>query len=118
MIKGIGIDIVEIARVATSIKQNVRFVERILTAREQKEYEKLSTHRRKVEFVAGRFAAKEAFSKAMGTGLGKLSFQDIEIHNDELGAPHLICQKTNEHVWVSISHSVDYAVAQVILEQK
>ncbi|UFT99818.1 holo-ACP synthase [Radiobacillus kanasensis] len=118
MIKGIGIDIVEIDRINNSIKQNDRFVERILTERERKAYENLSTHRRKVEFVAGRFAAKEAFSKAMGTGLGKLGFQDIEIYNDNKGAPYLTCDKTSFQIWVSISHSMDYAVSQVILEQQ
>jgi holo-[acyl-carrier protein] synthase len=68
-----------------------------------------------VEFLAGRFAAKEAFSKAMGTGIGKdLSFLDIEIAVDPLGKPVIVKPDVNAHL--SISHSRDYAVAQVVIE--
>ena len=72
---------------------------------------------RKIEFLAGRFAAKEAYSKAVGTGIGKeLSFLDIEIETDALGKPFIA--KPDITGFISISHSRDYAVAQVIIEEK
>jgi holo-[acyl-carrier protein] synthase len=117
MIVGIGIDIVELTRIQKLMEQNERFVDRILTEEEKVIFAQLSNWR-KVEFLAGRFAAKEAYAKAFGTGIGaSLSFQDIEILNDEHGKP-IVISKTREHrVHVSISHSRDYAVAQVIIER-
>lgn len=116
MIKGIGVDIIELSRIKQSIKRNPRFVQRILTEREHQRYEALSEGR-KVEYLAGRFAAKEAFAKAAGTGIGKLGFHDIEILSNETGAPAITATGyENLLVWVSISHSTDYAIAQVVLE--
>ncbi|MCP3029742.1 holo-ACP synthase [Halobacillus sp. A1] len=117
MIKGIGIDLIELSRIKQSIKRNPRFVQRILTEREQEHYGTLKD-RRKVEYLAGRFAAKEAFAKAVGTGIGKLSFQDIEILSTEEGAPKMVV-RAREHltIWVAITHSDSQAVAQVVLEQ-
>ncbi|WP_096270951.1 holo-ACP synthase [Paucisalibacillus globulus] len=116
MIKGIGIDIIELERIKKSM-ENDRFINRILTDKEKKNYANLQHDTRKVEFVAGRFAAKEAFSKAMGTGIGSLSFQDITILNDEHGAPFIEANITEDmNIFVSITHSREYAVAQVILE--
>src|SRR5699024_2759604 len=85
MIKGIGIDIIELSRIQKSVQNNPRFVHRILAEEEIKHYENLSTDRRKVEFLAGRFAAKEAFAKANGTGIGELSFRDIQVLSNENG---------------------------------
>lgn len=116
MISGIGIDIVELKRIEKIIKRQVRFADRILTVKEKETYERL-TDSRKVEFLAGRFAAKEAFSKANGTGIGKeLSFLDIEIETDGRGKP-MITQPLDKGVHLSISHSEEYAVAQVIIEK-
>ncbi|HAM82206.1 holo-ACP synthase [Ornithinibacillus bavariensis] len=116
MIKGIGIDIIEINRIRKSI-ENERFLERVLTTNERMYLKRLQGEARKAEFVAGRFAAKEAFAKAMGTGIGKLSFQDIEVVNDERGKPMLSVSLPDKmNIFVSISHSKEYAVAQVVLE--
>lgn len=116
MIKGIGTDIIELSRIEEIITKQAKFVDRILTSNEKLKYETLSG-KRKVEFLAGRFAAKEAFSKANGTGIGKeLSFLDIEIEADLLGRPFFSQPKTRAHL--SISHSRDYAVAQVIIEEE
>src|SRR5690625_5305151 len=79
MIKGIGIDIIELNRIEESVHKNERFIKRILTDKELDVYNHLQRKRRKLEFLAGRFAAKEAFAKATGRGIGKLSFQHIEI---------------------------------------
>ena len=116
MIKGIGIDLIELNRIDKALKKNGRFVYRILTANETKKYESLHKYNRKLEYLAGRFAAKEAFAKATGKGIGKLSFKHIEVLNDENGAPkmHVSGYDTNK-VYISITHSKEYAVAQVII---
>jgi holo-[acyl-carrier protein] synthase len=115
VIKGIGVDITELDRMETLINRQPRLKERILTEKEILIFEKLNG-RRKVEYFAGRFAAKEAFSKANGTGIGKhLSFLDIEIISDDKGKP-MISKPFSEGVHLSISHSRDYAVAQVVIE--
>ncbi|WP_243292529.1 holo-ACP synthase [Bacillus sp. FJAT-47783] len=116
MIAGIGLDIVELDRIAEIIKRNPKFIHRVLTVNEQNRLSQLS-ETRKVEYVAGRFAVKEAFSKALGTGIGEqLSFLDIEVLNDELGKPVLKQNVTKHTVHVTISHSRQFAVAQVIIE--
>ncbi|WAA12560.1 holo-ACP synthase [Fervidibacillus halotolerans] len=115
MIVGIGLDIVEIKRIRELFLRQEKLKERILTEKEQEIFAQLP-EKRKFEFLAGRFAAKEAFSKAYGTGIGKaLSFHDIEIVNDEKGKPYFT--KPNQfRAHLSISHSDHYAVAQVIIE--
>ncbi|MBM7655688.1 holo-ACP synthase [Neobacillus cucumis] len=114
MIKGIGIDIIELKRVREIISRQRKLVDRILTENEKNMFEDLSDAR-KVEFLAGRFAAKEAFSKAFGTGIGtELSFLDIEIEIDLSGKPFFTKPDVQAHL--SISHSREYAVAQVVIE--
>jgi holo-[acyl-carrier protein] synthase len=115
MIKGIGIDIIELPRVQEIINRQPRFIERVLCPSEIEMFKTLSGQR-KAEFLAGRYAAKEAFSKATGTGIGKqLSFQDIEIATDRMGKPFILRPELQSHL--SISHSREYAIAQVIIEQ-
>ncbi|WNF36938.1 holo-ACP synthase [Bacillaceae bacterium IKA-2] len=116
MITGLGIDIVELQRISEAINRNSNFVKRILTETERSYFDKL-TKRRKVEFLAGRFAAKEAFVKAAGTGIGRnYSWQDIEIIPDENGKPLLQTKRELGRIQLSISHSREYAVANVIIE--
>src|SRR5690625_3436872 len=118
MIKGIGIDIIELSRIQKSVQNNPRFVHRILAEEEIKHYENLSTDRRRVEFLAGRFAAKEAFAKANGTGIGELSFRDIQVLSNANGKPQLFVNGyDSEHLFISISHSEHYVIAQVIIEK-
>lgn len=117
MISGIGIDIVELKRIEKAQSRNERFVNRILTKKELEKYYSYASSRRKIEFLAGRFAAKEAFVKAVGTGIGKeYSFQDMEVLSDKQGKPQLFVKNQNDRIFVSISHSEAYAVAQVIIE--
>ncbi|MGL4821235.1 MAG: holo-ACP synthase [Bacilli bacterium] len=117
MIFGIGIDVVSLVRVESILARTPRFVERILTPEELARFQLLSG-KRKCEYLGGRFAAKEAFSKAYGTGIGKhLSFQDISIGTNEFGAPIIICEKLqNKKAFVSITHTDTEAFAQVIIE--
>lgn len=116
MIVGTGIDIVEIGRIRNLVDAQPKFVDRILTEKEKAGYNKY-TDQRKVEFLAGRFAAKEAFSKAKGCGIGKeLSFADIEIETDPHGRP-IVVKPFAEGIHLSISHSEQYAVAHVIIEK-
>ncbi|MBS4192513.1 holo-ACP synthase [Bacillus sp. FJAT-49705] len=116
MISGIGIDIVELDRIKKIYERQEKFVERILTSKEKAEF-KVLTKERKTEYLAGRFAAKEAFSKAMGTGIGEaLSFLDIEIEKDARGKPYF-SKPLTQGVHLSISHSKEYAVAQVVIEK-
>jgi holo-[acyl-carrier protein] synthase len=115
MIKGIGLDIVEINRIQKANDLSPRFKEKILTAREQKIFNQLKT-RRQLEFLAGRFSAKEAFSKANGTGIGKeCALQDIEILPNDKGQPILYFKENLVQGFVSITHSKEYAAAQVVL---
>lgn len=115
MIIGTGIDIIELDRIAKLMEAQPKFLDRVLTEREKEKVEQLRGQR-KTEFVAGRFAAKEAYAKAVGTGFGRdLSFLDVEIGNDERGKPVLYAASPNK-IHVSISHSKQFAVAQVIIE--
>ncbi|KHD84597.1 holo-ACP synthase [Heyndrickxia ginsengihumi] len=116
MIKGIGIDIIEIDRVKEVCERQSRFPEKILTDSEMNYFRTLKGNRR-IEFLAGRFSAKEAFSKANGTGIGKeLSFHDMEITSDNNGRPFFV-KPYKKGVHLSITHSRDYAAAQVIIEE-
>lgn len=119
MIVGIGVDIIELERIEQAVSERARFVERILSPAEIEAYHQKKTRRRKIEFLAGRFAAKEAFAKAAGTGIGALRFTDIEVVSNSLGAPQLTAVGFEQsQIFVSISHSRKYAIAQVVIVKK
>ncbi|HDZ56116.1 MAG TPA: holo-ACP synthase [Pseudomonas xinjiangensis] len=86
MIVGIGTDLVLVSRIEAVLgRQGDRFAERILT---EVELQRFRAHNQPARYLAKRFAAKEAILKALGTGLAKgMSWQDMQIDNDELGAP-------------------------------
>ncbi|MDR1521791.1 MAG: holo-ACP synthase [Streptococcaceae bacterium] len=115
MIQGIGVDIVDLARMQKIIEKGERFIARILTPKEKAYFDNLNA-RRKIEYVAGRFAVKEAFAKALGTGLRNLDLQDIETLTNDSGAPYVTKAPFVGKVWVSISHTKKTAIAQIILE--
>ena len=111
MIKGIGIDICQIKR----IKLNT--YKRILTEEEIRIFEQIKLDNKKYEFLAGRFSAKEALFKALNAIEDKVLMRDIVILNDDSGMPYVNKPKFNNlKIWLSISHEIDYAVAQVIVE--
>ena len=117
MIYGIGIDLVELNRIEQTLERQPRFAGRILTQAEQERFQSLSGHR-KIEYLAGRFAAKEAFVKAFGTGVGKeVTWQDVEVLNNETGRP-IMSGPFDGFIHVSITHSEHYASAQVLLEKR
>ena len=125
MIIAIGTDIVEIARIAELLeRQPQRFVERILCPSELEQY---TSHSNPVAFVAKRFAAKEAIAKALGTGIGHgVSFQDMQISNDDKGAPlvqlsggaaEVMHSRGGQRVLISLADERDYAIAYAMLSE-
>ena len=124
MIYGIGVDLVEIDRMERAItRSGPRLVERLYTA-DERAY--CSAKRLPYPCFAARFACKEAFLKALGTGLRKhMRWRDIEVRRDPLGKPvlHLYghlrerCAAAGiRHMHLSLSHSAGHAIAQVVLE--
>ncbi len=124
MIFGIGTDIVEVSRIESSIAQfGEAFAQRVLADSEMIHYQESQI---KARFLAKRFAAKEAFSKALGTGLRvPATFQNIAVSHDALGKPVLILaddlqaflqSKHITHTHISISDERNMAAAFVVLE--
>lgn len=125
MIYGIGTDLVDTGRIAHSLeKYGEKFARRILTVGEWEQYQKSS---KPVLFLAGRFAAKEALSKAIGTGLRHpVNLNNITISHDALGKPffefhpeleQLISEKGIVNHYLSISDEMNIACAFVVLEK-
>ena len=116
MIKGTGIDIVEIDRIKAAVKQfGKRFLERIYTPHEIEYCTKFNKLR--YPELSVRFAAKEAYAKALGTGMRGIYWTNIEVCNDSKGKPFLkIREKTAKKAHITLSHSQKYAVASVIIE--
>ena len=124
MIVSTGIDIVEVYRIAETIERTPRFAERVFTNAERDYCD--SKGAAAAQSYAGRFAAKEAFLKALKTGWrGKITWHDIEIVNDDQGVPSLnltgeastLFENTGATaVHLSISHTTEHAVAHVFFE--
>ena len=124
-ILGIGVDIIQNKRIKASIR-NHKFKDRIFSSKELK----LSNYsKNKIWFFSKRFAAKEAFAKALGTGFrNNLNFKDIEIMNDKLGKPYYAKTKKittiirkefrvkNFNCFLSISDEKEYSTAFAIIE--
>jgi len=125
MIYGIGTDIVEVKRIRVLLnKYGLALANKILTSQELLTYKKTKA---KENFLAKRFAAKEAFAKALGTGMrSPVNFKSIEVIHDSLGKPKiktipkltsLVKSHNIKHCHLSISDEKNIAVAFVILEQ-
>ncbi len=122
MIKGIGTDIVEIARIKKALASQ-SFVSRVYTEKEQQYCQ--SRGKQQAQSYAARFSGKEAVMKAFCTGLRGGTLLDIEILPDELGCPKvkltgyfadLAKKKAIKNIWLSLSHSHEYATAECIME--
>ena len=129
-IHGIGIDLVEIQRLKAALgRQGDAFLKRILNADELLVYQQrcMSSAERGLRFLATRFAAKEAFSKAMGTGIGGMvGFHSISVLNNEKGMPYIELKEDINaitgfnitQIFVSLSDESHYAIAQIIIEKQ
>ncbi|MBK8466066.1 MAG: holo-ACP synthase [Chloracidobacterium sp.] len=125
MIVSIGIDIVEVYRIRDTIARTPRFLDRVFTKSERAYCE--GKGEAAWQSYAGRFAAKEAFLKALKTGWrGKVTWKDIEVVSGPKGVPlfnitgeakKLMEKHRANAVHLSISHTAEHAVAQVILEK-
>lgn len=119
MIYGIGADIIEIERVA-EIAAKTNFCGRFFS---EKENDFFRERNGRSESIAGSFAAKEAFSKALGTGIRSFSLDEISVLRDGLGKPYfefsgrVAEQMRGKRAYVTISHAQRYAVAYVVIEQ-
>lgn len=117
MSKNIGIDIVEFKEIRDRLSD--RFVARILSPVELNRYNTFQSEDRKLSFLAGRFAAKEAYAKVYRKFDVSINFNDITIENDEHGAPYIISPyRSEDKLLISISHSRSYAVSIVSLEEE
>lgn len=112
--KGIGTDIIEIKRIK-ELNYRERFVHKLLSDDELNIYISFKSDKRKDEFLAGRWAVKEALYKALGSYCDHKSYKDFSILNDESGKPYLH-NPSLENIHISISHCENYAVAFVIYE--
>ncbi len=119
---GLGVDIVEIARIAAAIERSGQpFLDRVFLPSEQAY---CGTQRKPARCYAARFAAKEAVAKALGTGIGaQLAWHDMEVRRGENGAPSIVLHGRGAEtarslgvtkIFVSLSHSEHYAVANAI----
>ena len=120
MIRGIGTDIVEIDRISNAIKKDF-FLKKAFNDSEID----MAAGRNKDSFLAGNFATKEAFVKALGTGFRGVELKDLAVLRDELGRPFIkICNNLNRHlqgidenkIHVSISNTDSLAIAMVVIE--
>ena len=124
-IVGVGVDIIQNKRIKNSLK-NLKFKERIYST---KELAQSSLSKNKVGYFSKRFAAKEAFAKALGTGFrDNLNFKDIEIVNDKMGKPYYLKSKKISKIihknfnikkykcFLSISDEKDYSTAFTIIQ--
>ncbi len=109
----IGIDIVEHKKMQEKIDDN--FIKRILSNDELEYYNLIKSNKRKLEYISSRFAAKEAIFKAYKCGDGTTSYTDISVLNNPDGSPYVVFQKNNDNIKISISHTDNYSVANVIL---
>lgn len=125
MIYGIGCDIVKISRLEKWVRSEGSYIERFF--HEDERLSESVSFQRKCESYAGKFAAKEAFSKALGTGISGFSLKDVYVVSDSKGKPEFrvtgkalelveeLCGK-NCRIHVSISHEKEYAVAYAVIE--
>ena len=124
MILGIGVDLVDVERIDRAIERHgEHFLHRVFT---KNEIAYCAGMRAPGPHYAARFAAKEAVSKAFGTGIGeRLGFQEIEVCREESGAPFIVLrgaagefarERGVQKIHLALSHTATHAVAQVVIE--
>lgn len=123
-ILGIGVDLVECVRIQHSLDRfGERFLRRVFTVGEIEYSQSMKFPAR---HLAARFAAKEALSKAFGTGIGKsMGWKDIDVHRKPSGEPFVVLEGSAKQlaadrgvgkVWISLSHTEGHAMAVIVLE--
>jgi len=121
LITGIGIDIIETERIR-DVCQKPRFMEKIFTVKEREFFDGQNNN---PQVIAGNFAAKEAVSKALGTGIGRIGWHDIEVLRDSYGKPYVtlygrasdeLMRMNGKKIWLTITHIRLLALAQAIIE--
>lgn len=123
-VMGVGVDLVENARIEHSLERfGERFLHRVFTAGEIEYSQSMKFPAR---HLAARFAAKEAVSKAFGTGIGKsMSWKDIDVRRKESGEPYLVleggakalaAERNVTKVLITLSHTEQHAMAAVVIE--
>lgn len=118
MIDGLGIDITEIDRIKKLATRYPQFEKKILTLAEREQYDRF-TGQRAAEYLAGRWSLKESFAKALGTGIGKtVSFQDLAIVDNQLGAPVVTKSPYPGRALASVSHTKTLVMTEIILERE
>lgn len=129
MIFGTGIDIVEVSRFEKWLKDK-NCISRYFNKKEILSNSQTKLNERQssalCQHYAARFAAKEAFSKALGTGIAGFELKNVYVQNDELGKPYLVLENNakelfekkckNAKIYLSLSHEKHYAIANVIIE--
>ena len=124
MIVAIGIDIIEIERIKLAMERSPHFLDRIMTAEEK---EQIVQKGMRTSTVAGIFAGKEAVSKVLGTGIGKISWHDIQILTNHKGAPTVVLQGQAllmaqelgiDEVLISIAHDQGKATASALGQKR
>ena len=121
---GIGVDLVECARIERSLERfGDKFLQRVFT---KGEVEYSMSMKFPARHLAARFAAKEAVSKAFGTGIGKsMGWRDIDVHKKESGEPFLVLhegaetfakERAMKSARISLSHTEHHAVAMIVIE--
>ncbi len=110
MIKGIGVDLVDLRRLDPDKRA---FVKRVLNPLELAAFDEIKSTKMRREYLGGRFAAKEAFLKTRKLGLGQMDLREIIILNDSAGAPYY----QDPHTHLSITHDGDFAMAFAIWEE-
>lgn len=126
--KGVGVDIVEIKRIEKAIgRYGENFIRRVYTPTERTYCQRRGKNR--IPEFAARFAAKEAYAKAVGTGIAglarpslpgrprRLNWLDVEVRNDDMGKPEIYLKGVRApNAFVSLTHGQDSAIATVIIE--
>lgn len=124
MIFGIGVDICQVSRFSNKIN-DTKFISRFFNEKEI--LTSYQSNKYACEYYASRFAAKEAFSKALGTGIRNFELKDVYVEKNDLGKPKLKVENTaevqlqklvnNPKIHLSISHEKEYAQAFVVIEE-
>ncbi len=120
MLEGIGVDIVQNSRFETLSENTLNHI----LSEEEKTYASTLEGQAVIEFTASRFAAKEALSKALGTGFRQLQPRHITVRHDEMGRPYFLISPevcdlfAGSDIHLSISHEKDYSVAMVVIDGK